>query len=63
MLLKQASCVLLTILLPGGFKEFLKMGGLGWSALHFLGFTALVKTKDSAFGFKILNFAGFIQFS
>ena len=26
------------------------MGGLGWSAVHFLGFSALVKTKDPAFG-------------
>lgn len=32
------------------------MGGLGWSALHFLGFTALVKIKYSAFDFKNLTF-------
>lgn len=39
------------------------MGGLGWSALHLLGFTALVKTKDLAFVFKILHFVILIQFS
>lgn len=59
----KISSVLLTPLLPGGFKEFWKMGGLGWSALHFLGFPALVETKGSASGFKILHFVGFIQFS
>lgn len=31
------------------------MGGLGWSAVHFLGFSALVKTKDPDFGTEILK--------
>lgn len=45
MLLTQALCVLLTLFLPGGFKEFWKTSGLGCSALPFLGFTALVTTR------------------
>lgn len=45
MLLTQALCVLLTLLLPGGFKEFGQTGGLGCSGLLFLDFRALVKTR------------------